>query len=140
MPFRLVYSSEATPDLKIEDLQSMLAQARINNQALGITGVLVFVEGVFLQILEGEHDKVIELTGKIERDPRHHSVKVFHSQDVGERAFTSWNMAYLSADSEELSSWAGLDGATTIEDVMSKLESEPDRLPRVVVNILRMIA
>ena len=140
MPFRLVYSSEATPGLKIEELQSMLAQARINNQALGITGVLVFVEGVFLQILEGDNDKVMELTAKIERDPRHHGVKVFHSQEAGERAFTSWNMAYLSPDTKELSSWAGLDGATTIEDIMSRLESEPDRLPRVLVNILRMIA
>ena len=140
MPFRLIYSSEAAPDLATADLEEMLAESRIRNRARGITGVLVFVEGVFLQILEGEKDNVLDLMETIERDPRHRGVKVFHERETDERAFASWSMAYLSPSVGEVSRWAELDGATTIGSVLSSIESEPGRLPGMVVNILKVIA
>jgi hypothetical protein len=140
MPFRLIYSSEAAPDLATADLEEMLAESRIRNRARGITGVLVFVDGVFLQILEGEKDNVLDLMETIERDPRHRGVKVFHQHETDERAFASWSMAYVSPSAEEVSKWAELDGATTIGSVLSSLESEPGRLPGMVVNILKAIA
>jgi hypothetical protein len=140
MPFRLIYSSEATPDLSTADLEEMLAESRKRNRAHGITGVLVFVDGAFLQILEGEKDDVLALMGRIERDPRHRGIKVFHEEETDERAFASWNMAYLSPSAEELSRWAKLDGATTVGSVLSSLEKEPGRLPAMIVNILKAIA
>ena len=140
MPFRLIYSSEAAPGLATPDLEGMLAESRIRNRVCGITGVLVFVDGAFLQILEGEKHDVLELMERIERDPRHHGVKVFHEEETDERAFASWNMAYLSPSAEEVSRWAELDGATTIGSVLASLESEPGRLPGMVVNILKAIA
>ena len=140
MPFRLIYSSEAAPGLAEPDLEGMLVESRIRNRARGITGVLVFVDGAFLQILEGEKDDVLELMGRIERDPRHHGIKVFFEEDTDERAFTSWSMAYLSPGAEEVSRWAELDGATTMGSVLSSLEREPGRLPGMVVNILKAIA
>src|SRR5450755_3810168 len=140
MPFRLIYSSEAAPDLATPDLEGMLAESRIRNLACGITGVLVFVDGAFLQILEGEKRDVLDLMERIERDPRHRGIKVFHEEETDERAFSSWSMAYLSPSAEEVSRWAALDGATTIGSVLSSLEREPARLPGMVVNILKAIA
>jgi hypothetical protein len=140
MPFRLIYSSEAAPGLAAPDLEGMLAESRIRNRARGITGVLVFVDGAFLQILEGEKDDVLDLMERIERDPRHSGIKVFHEEETEERAFASWNMAYLSPSAADVSRWAELDGATTIGSVLSSLERDPGRLPGMVVNILRAIA
>ncbi len=140
MPFRLVYSSEAAPNLDMVDFAEMLVESRIRNTARGITGVLIFVEGVFLQILEGEKDNVLNLMDTIERDSRHRGIKVFHEQEMDERAFASWSMAYLSPSAEEVSRWAEFDGTTTIGSVLSSLENEPGRLPGMVVNILKAIA
>ena len=140
MPFRLIYSSAAAPDLDMDDLQQMLAESRVRNRAHDITGVLVYVDGVFLQILEGEKDKVLELMDTIERDPRHSGVKVFDEHDGVERAFASWNMAYLSPSAEEVSEWAELAAGTTIGSVVASLESDPGRLPRVIVNMIKAIA
>lgn len=139
MPYRLIYSSEASPDLTTADLEGMLAESRIRNRAHGITGVLVFVDGAFLQILEGEKDDVRDLMERIERDPRHHGVKVFVEQETDTRAFAEWNMASLSPSAEEVSRWAELEGATTIGNVLSSLEKEPGRLPAMVVNILNAL-
>ena len=129
MPFRLIYSSEAAPGLAATQLEEMLAESRIRNQAHGITGVLVFVEGAFLQILEGEKDDVLDLMARIERDPRHHDIKVFYEQEVGERAFGSWSMAYLSPSAEDVAKWAELDGATTIGNVLASVEKQPGTPP-----------
>jgi hypothetical protein len=140
MPFRLIYSSEAAPGLAAAELEKMLDESRIRNRVYGITGVLLFVEGAFLQILEGEREDVLGLMERIERDPRHSGVKVFYEQEVDERAFASWSMAYLSPSAEELSKWAELDGATTIGAVLASVESNPGRLPKMVVNILKTLA
>jgi hypothetical protein len=140
MPYRLVYSSEAAPDLAPAELEGMLAESRIRNKAHGITGVLVFVDGAFLQILEGEKNDVVDLMSRIDRDPRHRGVKVFYEQDVDERAFDSWSMAYLSPSAPEVAAWAELEGATTIGDVLRSLESHPGRLPGMVLNVLKALA
>ena len=139
MLFRLIYSSEAAPGLAAAEFEAMLAESRIRNRAHGITGVLVFVEGAFLQILEGEKDDVLDLMQRIERDPRHSGIKVFYKQEVDERAFASWNMAYLSPSVEEVSKWAELESATTIGNVLASVESNPGRLPTMVVNILNIL-
>jgi hypothetical protein len=140
MLHRIVYSSAASPDLSSTDLESMLAESRIRNRAHGITGVLVLVDGAFLQVLEGEQQEVLALMARIARDPRHHDVKVFHREDIGARAFSGWSMAYLTASPTELARWAQLEGATTIGDVLASVEGNPDRLPDMLVRILRAIA
>jgi hypothetical protein len=140
MPFRLIYSSEATPGLAAAELEEMLKESRIRNRVYGITGVLLFVEGAFLQILEGEKEDVLGLMERIERDPRHRGVKVFYEQEVDERAFASWSMAYLSPSAEEVAKWAELESATTIGAVLASIESNPGRLPKMVVNILKTLA
>jgi hypothetical protein len=140
LPFRLIYSSEARPGLEAPELEEMLAESRIRNQAHGITGVLLFVDGAFLQILEGEKDDVASLMERIQRDPRHHGIKVFYEQEVDERAFASWSMAFLSPRADEVSKWVELEGATTMKDVLASIESSPGRLPVMVVNILKTLA
>lgn len=140
MPIRLIYSSEAAAGLAPSELEQMLAESRVRNRAHGITGVLLFVEGAFLQILEGEKNDVDDLMGRIERDPRHHDIKVFYEQEVDERAFASWSMAYLTPSAEEIAKWIEHDGATTIESVLASVEKNPGRLPGMVVNILKTLA
>src|SRR5512140_1727961 len=135
-----MYSSQAADSLAAPELEGMLAESRIRNKAHGISGVLVFVDGAFLQILEGEKDDVLELMARIERDPRHHDIKVFSEEEVDERAFSSWSMASLSPSAADVARWAELEGGTTIANVLASIESAPGRLPGMVVNILKALA
>jgi hypothetical protein len=140
MPFRVIYSSEASPGLAAAELEQMLVESRVRNRTHGITGVLLLVEGAFLQILEGEKSDVDNLMERIQRDPRHHDIKVFYEEEVDARAFASWSMAYLTPSAEELSKWIQLDGATTIGEVLAAVEKNPGRLPEMIVNMLKTIA
>jgi hypothetical protein len=55
----LVFTSVATRKLTDEDLKCLLAKSRQNNSTLNITGMLLYLDPYFMQILEGE-ELVIE--------------------------------------------------------------------------------
>ena len=76
MPYQITYSSQATEPMTDTGLEEILADARTGNQARNVTGALIYVDGVFFQIIEGDKDVVQNLMANIVRDSRHHSVKV----------------------------------------------------------------
>ena len=140
MAYRLIYSSAATWEMGRGDLEQMLEESRLRNAKRDITGVLVFVDGVFLQVLEGARDDVEDLMVSIRRDPRHRDIKVFHEEEVDRRTFPTWRMAYLSPQAADVSAWVGLEGATSIESVLATLRGDPDRVPRVLTGLVEALA
>lgn len=140
MIHQIVYSSEATKPMMPGDLENLLAHSRVANAGRDITGALVYVDGVFLQILEGAQDAVAGLMTRIEHDPRHSSVKVFFTGQTPERTFGSWSMAYVDATPEQIAAWAGLRGAATVETIIQDIGRSPNRLADFVGGILKAIS
>jgi hypothetical protein len=140
MPYQIMYSSESREPVTAAGLEEILADARAGNEARNITGALVCVDGVFFQILEGDEAVVRKLMASIASDSRHQSVKVFHEAQVDSRAFESWRMAYLAPTAQQMSTWAGLPAATTIGELLADVSRNPDRVPRILVNILTALA
>jgi hypothetical protein len=136
MPYQIMYSSQATEPMTVTGLEEILGDARTGNQARNVTGALIYVDGVFFQIIEGDKDVVQNLMANIARDSRHHSVKVFYEAEVDVRTFASWSMAYLSATAEQMSKWAGLPGTATVEELLADI----NRVPRILVNIMNALA
>jgi hypothetical protein len=134
-----MYSSQATEPMTVAGLEAILADARTGNEARNVTGALVYVDGVFFQIIEGDKDVVHNLMASIASDSRHHSVKIFHDAEVDVRAFESWSMAYLSATAEQMSKWAGLPGTATVEELLTVISRGSHRVPRILVNILNAL-
>ena len=137
---RIVYSSQATRALSPAELEHLLTEARNRNGDSDITGALVFVDGVFMQILEGEREALARLMEKITGDSRHCDVKVFHRSAIESRAFDSWRMAYLAPDAEEVAAWADLDGSITIAELLADVQRQPQRLPRMLEAMVQALA
>ena len=72
---RLIYVSAAREEMSPEQLDSILAVARKNNEPAGVTGLLLFHDGSFFQVLEGPKDAAIRIFYVIERDHRHSRVR-----------------------------------------------------------------
>ncbi len=140
MPYQVMYSSQATQPLTIGGLERILTDARTGNEARDVTGALVYVDGVFFQILEGDEEVVRNLMTSIAADTRHHSVTVFHEAEVEARAFESWRMAYLSPTAEEMRTWVGLPGTATIESLLADVNRDPHRVPRILLKALQALA
>ena len=140
MTYQLIYSSESSTPMQMDDLEEILEHARISNAKKGITGALVYVEGVFLQILEGDKVSVKNLMNKILQDVRHETVTVFREGDVPSATFLDWRMAYVSATTDQVAKWAGLSGTTGIPEILTDLRQDPHRAAQVAESILALLA
>ena len=92
MLVRLTYASRANDGVTPEALTAILKTSRSHNLDAGITGVLVFSDGIFLQVLEGGRDAVSGLYNRIAQDRRHRDVVLLGYDEIGERRFAGWAM------------------------------------------------
>ncbi len=99
--YQLVYVSRAAVDMDVQALDEILSSARENNGALGVTGMLLYHEGSFIQVLEGEEAAVESLFDKVSKDSRHKDANIVLRTTVDARAFEQWSMGYKRADSLE---------------------------------------
>jgi len=93
---QILYVSVETHHHSREDLEALLKQSRDKNAKLGITGILIYYKKHFFQILEGEKDVIFELFRTIRKDNRHFSVILVWDQEVLERSFKDWSMAFVN--------------------------------------------
>lgn len=97
--WRVVYVSQAVAAFEPEPgLDAILEVSRSRNAARGITGVLVYHGGCFIQVLEGRRIGVHEIYASIQADPRHHGITTLVDTVAGERQFGDWSMARLRID------------------------------------------
>lgn len=97
---QLVYISNTRIDFPESELDSILAVSRRNNSARGITGLLLYLGGAFLQVLEGADQDVDAIYARIRSDTRHWETTMLLDQDMP-RAFDGWSMGYQKLDAGE---------------------------------------
>lgn len=76
------------------DLMDLLSDARTSNDASGVTGLLLYGDEAFIQAFEGKTSTVDLLYEKIAEDKRHQDVRQIYRQDIEERSFSDWKMAF----------------------------------------------
>lgn len=96
----LLYASSAPRKFGDTELADLLALSRRNNEAAGISGMLLYADGNFIQYIEGPAEKVKGLYGRIALDPRHRNLAVLVEGDTDRRRFPDWSMGYRSLDRE----------------------------------------
>ncbi len=96
MLVRLLYVSRAADAANTEATESILSQSRQHNPQLGITGILCYGGGIFLQAIEGGRNAVSDLYGHIQRDTRHKDVVLLHYEEITERRFGGWTMGQVN--------------------------------------------
>ena len=130
---RLTYLSQETSPLSAQSLLQLLQQCHANNPKLGITGVLIYANGTFLQTLEGEEAVVDALSAKIQTDSRHRSFKILARDQVDARAYAGWSMGFERLTKETLASEPALE-AFQLSDFNPEFLSDH---PGVVENLLQ---
>lgn len=90
----IVYSSSATRPFASDDLVALLAVSRENNAAADVTGMLLYHDSRFLQVLEGPEAAVRERMAVIADDTRHTGVRVMLEETLGERQFPDWTVGF----------------------------------------------
>ncbi len=91
----IAYVSSASWNLLQEQLDRIVSEARRLNALNGITGVLLYCDGNFMQYLEGEEDAVIETFARIRASESHYQINELMNQPILEREFGDWAMNFL---------------------------------------------
>jgi Sensors of blue-light using FAD len=92
---RLIYKSFEAVPFNASDLTRLLASSRLRNVEAGLTGILIYDKGTFLQALEGDPSSMQTTFARIERDARHKDITVLlREPDASKRMFGNWSMGY----------------------------------------------
>lgn len=108
---RIIYVSSAVGAISAHALDAILSATRERNAAADISGLLLYHDGCFFQVLEGPDAAITETYARIAQDARHTGIILMTSTPITERAFGAWSMAYLPAADLSL---AQKDGLTTL--------------------------
>ena len=115
---QLAYVSNASDLMSSAKLASLLRQARSANERAGITGMLLYKDVSFLQVLEGPAEVVHDTYAEIMRDPRHHKVKMLYDRVIVDRDFPDWQMGFRNLDGTDLGEVLGYSEFMEAPDVV----------------------
>lgn len=105
--YEIVYMSLACDAMSPDDLGALLDESRASNQAAGITGMLIYHEREFMQLLEGERAVIEALYERIEADARHQQVYRLWEGPIATRNFDDWTMAFVTLNDEAFKQHTG---------------------------------
>lgn len=97
--FCLVYANSATRPFSPSQLTDLLTTCHAHNSQLGITGLLLYKNGNFMQALEGEEQTVLKLYSKIFEDERHTGILTLLQATIPARQFPDWSMGFRDLNS-----------------------------------------
>ncbi|MDN3549091.1 BLUF domain-containing protein [Mucilaginibacter aquaedulcis] len=127
----IVYVSTADTLLTELELVDLLNVARDKNEKYGVTGMLLYCEGTFMQVIEGEADSVNLIYSFIEQDTRHKNIIKLATGKIDQRNFPDWTMGFASINSETLQD---------IEGYLSSPLSAATGDEHITVNMLKTFA
>jgi len=116
--FRFIYTSTLTVPMNKSLLDDIITVAVRNNREIGITGILLFVEGQFMQVLEGPKQHIELTTEKILSDARHTGVQILFQGGAGGRSFPDWHMKAALPTAKQISAVREIGTAEAIFDTM----------------------
>jgi len=105
----LTYISTAATPFDTEQMAALLLQSRENNDRHGLTGMLLYKEGRFMQVLEGSSEEVRERYAVISADPRHTGVRTLLDESIDQRRFGQWSMGVPDVADDDLRRAPGYD-------------------------------
>lgn len=131
--YSLVYVSSASTLFTKQQLTELLQIAREKNTAAQITGMLLYKDGNFMQVLEGEESAVKQVYNHISADNRHKGVIVLLSGTVENRTFPDWSMGFRDLRSPELAQTPGFNDFLNTTLAPEEFVSNPDRVRRLLM-------
>jgi hypothetical protein len=118
--YHVLYRSRATYTPTETDLQTLLEQSRTYNAQEQITGLLLYNDGQFVQLVEGPEAVVRSLYAQIRADPRHTQVVTLSEGPAPQRWFADWHMAFGHLDAPALHHVLGAVATRTLPPVPIK--------------------
>ncbi len=124
----LLYTSKAVLKMSRVNLLQLLTASRTYNEQYGITGMLIYSNGYFAQLLEGEADAIHELYKAIKEDTRHTAVVTFYEGEIAKKSFAEWTMGFrILGDTEKLHQIPGFENIMPGKSLINTIVQNPNK-------------
>lgn len=98
MHYAIIYVSTASRDLDQSEIVELLDQTEVRNNRLGVHGLLIYSEGNFFEVLEGDRDLILDLYESIKQDERHKNIITIFEQPIKDKLFDPKDGYFISAN------------------------------------------
>lgn len=106
---QIIYLSSSKKILSPEQINELLSKSREKNLKNNITGILLYFDRDFLQVIEGEKKAIQDLFEIIKKDERHTEIITVFNKKINEKHFPEWNMGFASTDYQKLRTLTGFE-------------------------------
>jgi hypothetical protein len=131
--FRMAYISASSKPFSKAELRGLLKQANERNAKARTTGMMLYKNGRFMQILEGPKAAVKTTFGRISKDPRHYGIILLIKETAEERHFPDWPMAFRDLDSPEQRAVPGYSEFLNTPLTGKEFASNPSRCEKLLL-------
>ncbi len=138
--YSLIYICSAVAPFSPAELDELLKKSRSNNHDLDITGLLLYKDGSFMQLLEGPEAAVKTTLLKIEADPRHRGILVLLERERAEREFSEWSMGFKCLDGDTVKSVPGYSEFMNLPLNSPEFEKTPSQALHLLQTFKRIAA
>lgn len=132
--------SSQTQVLRDKDIEDMLFQIREKNKRLAITGVLLLLQGRFVQYIEGHAPEIDKVYHSIENDSRHNELILLDSGNIEARQFKDWSMAYKKVGDEEIRAIVGHDALKLDDLFLRPVQEKTHPVLKVLYNFTHSLS
>ena len=137
---QLIYVSSATQDFTEAELKELLELSRQKNGRLGISGLLLYKDGNFIQVLEGPEESVLDLYQRIQKDPRHSNLLTLVHQAIDQRQFADWSMGFHNLNQLKPEDLPGFSPFLTEPLTPQAFQQNPGRATTLLLTFKRITA
>jgi hypothetical protein len=133
----LIYVSSAVMPFSSDELSDLLARTRERNIRNGITGLLLYKDGNFMQLLEGEEATVRAAYARIHRDPRHRGLLTLLEGPLAERQFPDFSMAFRDLNAADVRTTPGYSAFLNTPLTGEEFSGNPSRAQSLLMTFKR---
>lgn len=141
---QLGYMSKSTSLMSDQQLDHLLNKARASNKKNNITGMLLYADGSFLQVIEGNASAIKDVFAIIQKDSKHKDIKVLFEDNIAARHFSEWSMGFRRLSPERdipripgMNSY--LESAQSLDDYLTS-QSQSSTLLRNIFMYFKRVA
>jgi hypothetical protein len=136
--YYIIYLSAGINWFNETELKEILEISNINNSRNNVTGLLLYDQGNFIQLLEGEENDVQQTFKKISADRRHKGITPIVSGNIEQRSFPEWAMGFKSTSSSDLNELNGYLDPANKDFLLNKDKNLAINLLKVFVKIAKI--
>jgi len=134
------YMSYQSRIMSKKSIEDFLFQVREKNKSLTITGILLLIQGKFVQYIEGPAEEIDKVYTSISKDSRHTDMILLDSGDLKERQFENWSMAYKEVTDKQIKDIIGREELNLEDIFLGKTKSENHPVLEVLYNFVKTLS